>query len=172
MGILSELKNYLTTHALFKLYYTLVHSHLLYGLLVWGNTYPTYLSKLITLQNKALRIVTKSGWYQNVLPLYQKFNLWNLQNLHKFETAKFMHNQINQRLSPNYFTLAKFSRSRQTRTTATSNLIIPLYKTKRTQQSIKYSGAKIWNSIPNNTKDLSFRKFLKESKEILLNSLR
>ena len=78
------------------------------------------------------------------------------------------------RLFPNsnhYFTLAKFSHSRQTRTTASLNLIIPSYKTKRTQQSIKYSSAKIWNSIPNNTKDLSFRKFLKESKEILLNSL-
>ena len=140
VGILSKLKNYLPTHALFKLYHTLVHSHLLYGLVVWGNTYPTYLSKLITLQNKALRIVTKSGWYQNVLPLYQKFNLLNLQNLHKFETAKFIHNQINQRLSANfnnyYFTLAKFSHNRQTRTTASLNLIIPLYKTKRTQQSL------------------------------------
>ena len=58
--ILSKLKNYLPTHTLFKLYYTLVHPHLLYGLIVWRNTYPTYLSKLITLQNKALRIVTKS----------------------------------------------------------------------------------------------------------------
>ena len=174
VGILSKLKNYLPTHALFLLYYTFVHSHLLYELIVWGNAYPTYLSKLITLQNKALHIVTKSGWYQNVLPLYQKFNLMNLQNLHKFETAKFIHNQINQRVFPNfnnYFTLAKFSHSRQTRTTASLNLIIPLYKTIRTQQSIKYSGAKIWNSIPNNTKDLSFRKFSKESKEILLNSL-
>ena len=151
-----------------------MHCHLLYGLIAWGNTYLTYLSKLITLQNKALRILTKSGWYQNVLPLYQKFNLLNLQNLHKSETAKFIHIQIKQRLSPNfnnYFTLVKFSYSRQTRTTASLNLITPLYKTKRTQQSIKYSGAKIWNSIPNNTKDLSFRKFLKESKEILLNSL-
>ena len=167
MGILSKLKNYLPKHTLFQLYYTLVHSHLLYGLIVWGNTYTIYLSKLITLQNKALRIVTGSRWYQNVLPLYQKFNLLNLLNLHKFETAKFIHNQVNQRLSPNfnnYFTLAEFLRSRQTRTTASLNLTIPFYKTKRTQQSIKYSGAKIWNSISNNIRDLSLRKFLKETK--------
>ena len=78
VGILRKLKNYLPTHALFKLYYTLMHSHLLYGLIVWGNTYPTFLSKLNTLQNKTLLIVTKSEWYQNVLPLYQKFNFYKI----------------------------------------------------------------------------------------------
>ena len=84
--------------------------------------------------------------YLNALSLYQKLNLLNLVNLHKFETFKFKHYQINQRLSPNfnnYFTLAKFSPSRQTRTNASFNIIIPLYKTKRMQQSIKYYGAKI-----------------------------
>ena len=174
VGILSKLKNHLPKHALFKLYYTVVHSHLLYGLIVWGNTHPTYLSKLITLQNKALRIVTGSGLYQNVLPLYQNLNVLNLINLHKLENAKFIHNQINKRLSTNfnnYFTLAKFSHSPQTPSTAYSNLTIPLYKTKRTQKSIKYSGAKIWNSIANNIRDFSIRKFLKETKQIYLNSL-
>ena len=82
-------------------------------------------------------MVTGSGWYQNVLPLYQKFNLLNLLNLHKFEIAKFIPlNQINQRHSMNFnncFTLAKFSYSRQTHTTASSNLATPLHKTKRTQ---------------------------------------
>ena len=111
---------------------------------------------------------------KNVLPLYQKFNLLSLLNLHKFETAKFIHYQINQRLSPNfnnYFTLSKFSHIQKTRTTTSSNLIIPFYKVKGKQHSIKYSGAKIWNFIPNDIRDLLLRKFLKESKQILLNSL-
>ena len=54
-------------YALFKLDYALVHSHFIPGHIVWGNV---YLSKLITLQNKTLRIVTGSRWYQ-------KFNLLN-----------------------------------------------------------------------------------------------
>ena len=82
VGILIKLKNYLPEHALFKFYFMLVHSHLIYEVIVWGNTYPTYLPKLITLQNKALRIGEGSGWYLNALPLYQKFNLLNLLNLH------------------------------------------------------------------------------------------
>ena len=88
----------------------------------------------------------------------------NPLNLHKFEAAKVIHIQINQRLSPifnNFFSLAKFSHSRQSRIAASSNLIIPLYKSERMQQSIKYYGAKVWNCIPNNIKNLSFKKFLK-----------
>ena len=69
----------------------------------------TYLSKLITLENKTLRIITASGWYQNVSPLYQKFNLVNLLNLLKFELAKFIHNQITQRVSPNFNSYFTFS---------------------------------------------------------------
>ena len=38
--ILSKLKNYLPEHTLFKLYYTLVHFHSIYRLIVRGNIYP------------------------------------------------------------------------------------------------------------------------------------
>ena len=69
LGIIRKLKNYQPQHAFFKLHNTLVHSHLIYEPIVWRNTYPTYLCKLITIQNKALRIVTESGWYENALPL-------------------------------------------------------------------------------------------------------
>jgi len=43
-----------------------------------------------------------------------------------------------------------------------SNLRIPLFKTKRNQQSVKYTGVKIWNSIPDKIRDHHFTKFKKE----------
>ena len=94
--------------------------------------------QIITLQNKALRTVTESGFYQNVLRLSLKFNLLNLLNLHTFETAKIILYQINQHFFSNfnnYCILANFAHSRQTRTNASSFLIIPVYKTKTMQQS-------------------------------------
>ena len=57
--ILSKLKYYLSEHASFNFIIRLVHFCLIYGLIVLGNTYPTYLSKVITLQNKDLRVVQK-----------------------------------------------------------------------------------------------------------------
>ena len=57
VGIIAELKSFLPQNVLLQLYYALVHSHLLYGLSVWGSTHPSYLAKLSTLQNKAIKIV-------------------------------------------------------------------------------------------------------------------
>ena len=55
-----KLKYFLSSSALFKLYYALIHSHFNYGLAVWGSTYPTYFNKLKLLQNKGIRIVISS----------------------------------------------------------------------------------------------------------------
>ena len=45
-----------------NLYHALVHSNLIYRILVWGNTFPSYLTKLSKLQNKAIRIVIGKNW--------------------------------------------------------------------------------------------------------------
>ena len=70
VGILYKLKCVLITDAQtftssftirftnIKFYHSLVHSYFIYGLTEWGNTFPTYFSKLHILQDKAIRIVT------------------------------------------------------------------------------------------------------------------
>ena len=72
MGFLSKLKYFLPQDALLKLYYALIHSHLNYGILAWGNTYHSYLLKLMRLQNKEIRIVTCSGWNDSAFPCLKK----------------------------------------------------------------------------------------------------
>jgi len=43
----------------------------LYGVAIWGNTYPTYLSsKLAKIQNKAMRIIIGNDWQENAKPQY------------------------------------------------------------------------------------------------------
>ena len=60
VGTLSKLRFLFPSSTLLLLYYALVHPHLVYGLPIWGSTFETYLSKLQTLQNKAIRIITNS----------------------------------------------------------------------------------------------------------------
>ena len=46
VGVISKLRFYLPQSSLVILYFSLVHTHLLYALPVWASTYNTYLSKL------------------------------------------------------------------------------------------------------------------------------
>ena len=57
VGIICKLKFVLPKDALIKLYYALFHPHLLYGLVIRRSTYPSYLMKISTLQNKVVKLV-------------------------------------------------------------------------------------------------------------------
>ena len=171
VGILNKLKYFLPSSALLKLYYALIHSHFNYGLAVWGTTYPTYLNKLKLLQNKAICIVTSSYMSTSSKPLYIKSNILPLPKLFEFEIVKivyFYKFSLLPMIFNNYFLYAKSCHSRTTRFSLNNQLTIPLFKSNRTQRLIKYVGPKIWNSISNNLRIMTFNKFKKHYKSVLL----
>ena len=55
VGVMFKLQQYMPRKALQTLYFSLTHTHLLYGLPVWGSAHSSYLKKLITLQSKAIK---------------------------------------------------------------------------------------------------------------------
>ena len=54
VGILSNLRYLFASSALLSWHYSLIHSHLLFGLPLWGNTNQSYLNRLQRLLNKAI----------------------------------------------------------------------------------------------------------------------
>jgi len=60
----------------------------LYGLVVWGSTFPTYLAKLSSLQNKAVKLIGGGAFCDNATPSVQKLNVLKLPDLYKLETGK------------------------------------------------------------------------------------
>ena len=50
----------------------MIHSHLLYGIAMWGYTYDNHLKELIILQNKAVKIVAGGQRQDHVIPSYQR----------------------------------------------------------------------------------------------------
>lgn len=71
IGILSRLRYYLDLNNLIQLYYSLIYPFLIYGLIVWGNTYITALKPAIVLQKKAIRIITFSKFHDHSSPLFK-----------------------------------------------------------------------------------------------------
>ena len=82
----------------------MVHSHLLYGLVVRGSTFPSYLKRLNSIQNKAVKLIGGGNYLDRAAMLYSsKLNFLKLPDIYKLKTAKFvyrfMHNTLPQSFS-------------------------------------------------------------------------
>ena len=69
-----------TLKPLQNLCYFSIHS-LLYGIIVRGNTYKTYLKRLTTLQNRAVKISVEALWRDNTANCYTQLQARNLNEL-------------------------------------------------------------------------------------------
>ena len=54
VGLICKLRHFLQRHTLLTIYRSLVAPYLTYGLTAWGQTYKSYLEKLLKLQKRAL----------------------------------------------------------------------------------------------------------------------
>ena len=171
VGILYKIKNFLPTSTLLCVYYSLVHTHLSYGIIIWGSTYKSHLEKLTSLQNKAIRAVGGAGWNESSSPLYYKFKVLKFHDIYKYELAKFMHHVQNKTLPTpllKIFDDVKNDLNLNTRSRTQEKLKVPFFKSSRTQKSVKYQGVSLWNSLSLNLKKLSFQKFSIEYKSNLI----
>ena len=91
---LAKSKSFLPKPALLRLYYALVHSHLLYCVAICGSTFPSYLNKLASLHNKAVKLVAGGKYQDHVTPFYSQLNVLKLSNLVKHKIAKIVHHHL------------------------------------------------------------------------------
>ena len=91
VGILSKLRFPFLKSTLILLYHAFIHPHLLYALPLWGSTFPTYVTKLQRLQNKALRIIFNCKQHDTLTPLFHKLEILKIRDLYHFEICKLMY---------------------------------------------------------------------------------
>ena len=155
------------------LYFAFIYPNLLFGLVLWGNTYSTYLAKLQRLQNKAIRIISDCNYRSPITPHFYKLDILKIADQYTFEAGKMMYQHSKQAFPPcisSFFSPIFSIHSRRTR--SKKKLYIPKFSFSRWQKSIKYQGAKIWNSVPINIRDQNFNKFKINFKNSLLEKYR
>ena len=128
VGILYKSKHVLPQKALLKLCYSLVHPHLLYGLVAWGFMFPTYLHKLASIQNKVVKLIGRGHFFESSTQFYAKLKILKLLDLYKFETAKLVHDCMNSKFSLSFSDY--FNKSCDVSNHSTRTLVNPynLYK--------------------------------------------
>ena len=146
-----------------QVYYALVHPFLSYGIIIWGATYPTYIKTLKSLQNRPIRVVARCHYRDEVKLFHFQFMILQIDDLLKDEIAKFVHSNITNK-TPNSFRnyfckTAEHSNRATIQSSDNSNLYIPRYHINKLQRCIKYQGVKIWNSISQKIRVLSYKRF-------------
>ena len=87
-AILSRLKHSLPSSTLKIIYNSLVLPHISYALIAWGNLSNKEIDRLIILQKRALRIITKSHYNSHTNPLYLKEKLLKVRDIYTLQCIK------------------------------------------------------------------------------------
>ena len=170
-GILGRLKNFLPNCALQTIYDSLFMSHIQYGLEVWGgNSSSKGMKRLVGLQKKAIRHVTKSHYIAHTEPRMKSLGFLKVHDQHMLQCAKLAHDMVNKKCPENLETrlnLCTEQHSYSLRSTTENPLELRENQTRRKETKVGFSclGPKVWNGIPENLKQLknrdSFKKHLK-----------
>ena len=97
VGVMTKLNYCFPQDTLLSLYYSLVHTHLIYALPAWASICKTQLVRLQRLRNEALQIISKTFIKNNTTPQFYKLGILKL-NLCTFEIAKIMHQFTHKKL--------------------------------------------------------------------------
>ena len=118
IGIIYKSSFYLPKISLLSLYYSLVYPYLIYCVSVWGWTYQSNLNRIIILQKKIIRIISKVSFDSHTGVLFREQEILKFSDIYLYQMGKFMY-LFKRRLLPNYvrdmFTLASQIHSHNTR---------------------------------------------------------
>ena len=93
-SVIARLSRYLPTKTLTILYHSLVSTHLLFALPAWAPTCASYIHKVKMLQNKVIRIMTKTSKFEPISPQYYNLKILKLDDLYHYETAQLMYQYV------------------------------------------------------------------------------
>jgi hypothetical protein len=153
-----QIRDFVPVDALKKVYYAIIQPHFDYCSSVWDNCNKDSKEKLQKLQNRAGRIITRSGYDIRSAEILEKLGWLTLEHRWHLNKALLMHKIANND-APMYLT-SQFSRRNlmndynvgMTARGSQVNFSLPKPNTNFMKNSLAYSGAVTWNSLSDDLK--------------------
>ena len=170
LSIICKTRKFVNKQTLITLYYCFIYPYLTYSIEVWGLTFKTYLTKLMTLQKKIVRIVGLADRNAHTDPLFQEYKIMQLMKIHAYKVALAMY-QVKLHHAPLVF-VELFQENEQVHphnTRQSDHFHVPAVNTDYMKRCIRYKGVIIWNYVSKHvTYDCSFISFKKALKHWIL----
>lgn len=161
IGIFYKINSYIPEKNLINLYYSFFYPFILYCNIVWGGCTQNHLNKILLLQKRIVRIITKENYLAHTDPLFKRTGILKITDLHTYlcaiEAFKTFKSQ-----GFNYLDHPYDTRHR--------NKPVPTMQRLTTaKKSLSHSLPQTWNSLPDTIKEAkSLNVFKKLCREYLL----
>ena len=97
IGIMYKLKSFVPSQIMKNIYYSLVYSHITYTIEVWGSAFKTEIHKVLVLQKRAIRLITRNenttfipGPLAPSNPIFRKIGTLKVFDIYKYQISKFI----------------------------------------------------------------------------------
>ena len=142
---INRARNFLSKHALRCLYFALVHSHLTYGIHVWGNSMT--IKKIITLQKRAIRTINKVWYRSHTEPLFKSNQILKFEDMYTMQISLFVYDLNNDLLPKSFRNLLSQNCLARHGIITRQNNLIPQSRPRTTFSSKlpKHNFTRIWN---------------------------
>ena len=170
VGIIARLRHFVPFNTLLSIYQSLMFPYLTFGLSAWGQAAQLHLNKLLLLQKRAIRFMNFSKPRTHAVPLFISSKILPINMLY-FETmSTLMYDISNNSVPQNISRL--FSKSNsihpyKTRSSSSGNFYIQYSRLNQQRNSTTRFGARVWNCLPPQVRQLPKKQFKKKVREIL-----
>ncbi len=168
--MINKVKNTLPKSTLCTLYSAIVHSHINYGLLIWGSGHS--ISRIYKLQKRSLRIINIKPYNYHTEPLFKCGNILKIEDQYTYNVLTFMYLLKNHGLPESFNNLDYFNSRVDRRTTRhDGSAKLTRFRTVYTSLLPFHKFPRIWNSIDITIQILrSKTTFRRKVHEVLLKS--
>jgi hypothetical protein len=164
-------KHLLSQCHLRTLYYSLIHPHPLYGILLWGNAYKKDIQKLEVLQKKSLRIIHNAMYNAHTLPLFKQSGILKIQELHRLQLGLLMYRFTHSCMPSSMMHIFTYKYDAH-HTRHGRDPCLPKMTTEVARRSFLYRGPELWLRLDDDTKknSKSIKQFKKKYVHTLLSN--
>ncbi|XP_054260489.1 uncharacterized protein LOC128985133 [Macrosteles quadrilineatus] len=159
LHLLRKLRTTITRPYLLAVYHALFHSHLTYGLVLWGHS--PWTQELLLLQKKALRIITSSGYKAHCRPIFLELGVLTVYSQYVLNVLILL------KVNIHHFVVRDNIHSHHTRQAC--DIDLPRCRLARSLKSYPRSAIRFFNSLPVHIRDLDLDDFKTALRDRLVN---
>ena len=101
VGIMFKVGQFLSKVTIKTLYYSLVYPYIHYCNIIWANNFPTRLSRIVTLQKRAVRTIAKIKYRDSTVDAFKELKILKVGEITELEISLFMFKFYNNQLPKN-----------------------------------------------------------------------